>query len=339
MYFKKDNHLICIIGLEEIKFLSFQFNNNFFIDKNFNEKTCILNDEDIKFITYFTYLEENNLFCFGTSNNKLKLFKKNEDNNEEEEEYFKISQEIILENDSNYINNIIEFSKKIFISSDQNNIIIYKYENNNFIKKDIIKINNESYIRNINNEEFCALSSDQNLIFYKQKESKFYEHKKITGISVFISSKKKENNICNININKIALINNNLCICGNHNIYLVDIIKYEIINNIHLSYRRNFHSITNLLNDLIIIQEEYGKLYIFDFFEKEKLHYFDNLPDYGEAFITFPFGIKRVACHQTNIIKINNMESFFNEESSDSESEFGVKSESDSSEDEYEPRD
>jgi len=52
-------------------------------------------------------------------------------------------------------------------------------------------------------------------------------------------------------------------------------------------------------------------LYIFNLFEENKVLYlYDRMSNFGEAFITIPFGIKRVAYNQDYSIKINNFENF-----------------------------
>ena len=216
------------------------------------------------------YLEENNLYCFGTLNNKLKLIRL--EKKDEESFESKIFQELPLEEDSKYIINIIEVSKNILISSDSNNIIIYKYENNQFIKQSIIKISYQSYLQKIKDDEFCALISDDSLRFYKMKENEFIEDKKIKEIKTDFTilknlelnkEEKNDNSIEKINIKKIALVNNDyLCVCGDkNNIYLIDLKKHEIEKIIILNPKNIFVSIINWINDSILILDQSGVLF------------------------------------------------------------------------------
>ena len=101
--------------------------------------------EKTDYIKFVTYLEDNDLFCFGDLNNKLKFIRVQMVLNKEYE--CVLAQEIPLEKDSQCLINIIEFSKNIIISSDQINIIIYKKVDNIFKKEDIIKINFKSYLK------------------------------------------------------------------------------------------------------------------------------------------------------------------------------------------------
>ena len=158
------------------------------------------------------------------------------------------------------------------ISSDSNNIIIYKYENNQFIKQSIIKISHQSYLQKIKDDEFCALISDDSLRFYKMKENEFIEDKKIKEIKTDFTilknlelnkEEKNDNSIEKINIKKIALVNNDyLCVCGDkNNIYLIDLKKHEIEKIIILNPKNIFVSIINWINDSILILDQSGVLF------------------------------------------------------------------------------
>ena len=60
-----------------------------------------------------------------------------------------------------------------------------------------------------------------------------------------------------------------------------------------------------------MIQGLNNYLYIFNLFkEKEILYLYDKMSNFGDAFITVPFGIKRVTYNQDYSIKINNFENF-----------------------------
>ena len=318
-----EDNVICITTNEEIIFCSFDFSNNYNYLKKTDCKSKFKNkDENIKFVTY---LEENDLFCFGILYNKLKFIRAQVALDKELECVF--VQEIQLEKDSQCLINIIEFSQNIIISSDQNNIIIFKKEDNIFKKNDIIKINFKSYLKKIKDDEFCALISNNTLRFYKLKGDKFSEDKIISEINVFefipnkndekrIMKIKKENlySMENIYINKRVLLKNNyLCICGEtNNIYLIDIKSYEIINNFNFYCRYNFVSIINWINDTIMLCSN-NYLYIFNLFEekeKDVLYFYDRISNSSEAFITVLFGIKRVTFNQDYSININNFENF-----------------------------
>ena len=209
------------------------------------------------------------------------------------------------------------------ISSDSNNIIIYKYENNQFIKQSIIKISYQSYLQKIKDDEFCALISDDSLRFYKMKENEFIEDKKIKEIKTDFTilknlelnkEEKNDNSIEKINIKKIALVNNDyLCVCGDkNNIYIIDLKKHEIEKIIILNPKSNFVSIINWINDSILILDQKGVLYFFNLFEEiNTLYFYDVIPKYGESLLVFPFGIKRISFDQKlDSININNLEKY-----------------------------
>ena len=199
-----------------------------------------------------------------------------------------------LEEDSNYIINIIIFSSILLISADENNIIIYKTnENNEFKKESCFKIKNNSYILKINVNQFCALDSNNILKFYKLNDNKFIEDK-IIKLGVKENEKEK---LENINYNKICLINDNyLCVCNNGNIQFIDVKKYEIKKiDFNFNYD-NLISIINLINNYLLIQDKNGTLFIFRLISEQKGEIYkikDNLNYIHKMIILiFPYEIK-----------------------------------------------
>ena len=188
---------------------------------------------------------------------------------------------------------LIVVGEKIYIFSiDYNNI---KNENFLTIKNPIRPIQNYSYIDVIklyemNNNQFLLSFTTNNLDFYNtndydliiKKNYIFYDaiqinNEEIVGKSsnslIFLNINNKEkigeiqNIKCNTSNNSLCLIENKILgECGQKNIYLIDLINKQITINIETN--QNYNNIIKLFNGTIIIKDENGILYEYQYLNK-----------------------------------------------------------------------
>jgi hypothetical protein len=142
----------------------------------------------------------------------------------------------------------------------------------------------------MNNNQFLLSFTTNNLDFYNtndydliiKKNYIFYDaiqinNEEIVGKSsnslIFLNINNKEkigeiqNVKCNTSNNSLCLIENKILgVCGQKNIYLIDLINKQITINIETN--QNYNNIIKLFNGTIIIKDENGILYEYQYLNK-----------------------------------------------------------------------
>ena len=252
-------------------------------------------------------LKQNEIYCFGTNNAKLKIFKYLEDFTKIE-----LVQDINLKNDSSCVNSIEEFNNnKTLIISDDKHILAFEKneEDNNFntyAEKKDIPLENKGYIIKVDEHNLAALTNNS-LKFYNIDNYEFTETV-INEIKYEInSSNQKEYKIMGI----IGNENNVLGICSNeHSIYLIDINEKKLIKSCTFEgYENNFVSISKFYEDYVLLLDSTNNLILAQLQKKEEkaedlkfVQLFKKLNTDLNLLNIFPYGYNHFYFDGNNII-------------------------------------
>ena len=265
------------------------------------ENSIVFNNNnlaDIQNLTCLNILKENEVFCFGTNNAKLKIIKLKDNFSNIE-----LIQEINLKNDSVCVNSIVQYNQnKTLIISDEKHILVF--ENNEedinfstYIEKKDINTGNKTYIIKIDEHTLAAFIYPNIVKFYNINNYEFGE--------TVINDIKADINLNNQKqfkmMNLIGKNKNILGICSNeHSIYLIDINEKKLIKNCTFEgYNNNFVSIIKYYEDYVLLLDSSNNLILTQLPKKEKiedLNFVALLKKLGQDsnfLLYFPFGI----CH------------------------------------------
>jgi len=152
------------------------------------------------------------------------------------------TQELYCKDNSGCICRAIELPNNNLVSSDNNNILIWKRDQNNKFKiiKEITDFGGVMQHLTLINDKYVVCHNNSGVLRIYNSGNDFKLEKEIKNLTSYAY------------MHRFCIINSELfCLSGDQNIYLISISKMELVNNIRVE-NMNFHSILLLSNNSIL---------------------------------------------------------------------------------------